>query len=145
MLLSRTLWAALSLISILLFISGHMFNHIRKVPYVAKNGQGGVSYIAGGFSNQYGLETQIVAVMCMSPLPTVRLFIPLADRYVPSDAVLSFATISLAMKTPRIEDPGRQKAAIIVWNAVMLCAFSFLMNLFKQKNGSYPFYLPPMM
>ncbi|KAL0638867.1 oligosaccharyl transferase subunit ost3/OST6 [Maublancomyces gigas] len=124
MLLSRTLWAALSLISILLFISGHMFNHIRKVPYVAKNGKGGVSYIAGGFSNQYGLETQIVAVMY---------------------AVLSFATISLAMKTPRIEDPGRQKAAIIIWNAVMLCAFSFLMNLFKQKNGSYPFYLPPMM
>lgn len=69
MLLSRTLWAALSLISILLFISGHMFNHIRKVPYVAKNNQGGVSYIAGGFSNQYGLETQIVAVMCMSPPP----------------------------------------------------------------------------
>jgi len=41
-----------------------MFNHIRKVPYVAGNGKGGVSYFAGGFSNQYGLETQIVAAMC---------------------------------------------------------------------------------
>lgn len=49
------------------------------------------------------------------------------------------------MKTPRIADPGRQKVAIMIWNAVMLCAFSLLMNLFKQKNGSYPFFLPPMM
>lgn len=61
---NRNLWAALSLIAILLFTSGHMFNHIRKVPYVAGDGHGGVSYFAGGFSNQYGLETQIVAAMC---------------------------------------------------------------------------------
>lgn len=63
---NRNLWAAISLIAILLFTSGHMFNHIRKVPYVAGDGRGGVSYFAGGFSNQYGLETQIVAAMCKS-------------------------------------------------------------------------------
>ncbi|RPB16552.1 hypothetical protein P167DRAFT_516630 [Morchella conica CCBAS932] len=124
MLYSRNLWAAVSLIAILLFTSGHMFNHIRRVPYVANNGRGGISYVAGGFSNQFGLETQIVAVIY---------------------AILSFATISLAMKTPRIEDPARQKAAIVIWNVVLLVAFSFLMNLFKQKNGSYPFFLPPLM
>jgi oligosaccharyltransferase complex subunit gamma len=61
---NRNLWAAISLIAILLFTSGHMFNHIRKVPYVAGDGRGGVSYFASGFSNQYGLETQIVAAMC---------------------------------------------------------------------------------
>ena len=61
---NRNVWAAISLIAILLFTSGHMFNHIRKVPYVAGDGKGGVSYFAGGFSNQYGLETQIVAAMC---------------------------------------------------------------------------------
>lgn len=63
---NRNLWAAISLITILLFTSGHMFNHIRKVPYVAGDGKGGISYFAGGFSNQFGLETQIVAAMCMS-------------------------------------------------------------------------------
>jgi oligosaccharyltransferase complex subunit gamma len=63
---SRNVWAAVSLIAILLFTSGHMFNHIRKVPYVSGDGRGGVSYFAGGFSNQYGLETQIVAAMCKS-------------------------------------------------------------------------------
>jgi oligosaccharyltransferase complex subunit gamma len=61
---NRNLWAAISLIAVLLFTSGHMFNHIRKVPYVQANGKGGVSYFAGGFQNQYGLETQIVAAMC---------------------------------------------------------------------------------
>jgi hypothetical protein len=44
-----------------------MFNHIRKVPYVAGDGKGGISYFAGGFQNQFGLETQIVAAMCKSP------------------------------------------------------------------------------
>jgi oligosaccharyltransferase complex subunit gamma len=61
---NRNLWAGVCLILILLFTSGHMFNHIRKVPYVAGNGRGGISYFAGGFQNQYGMETQIVAAMC---------------------------------------------------------------------------------
>lgn len=61
---NRNTWAGFSLITILLFTSGHMFNHIRKVPYVSGDGKGGISYFASGFSNQFGLETQIVAAMC---------------------------------------------------------------------------------
>ena len=61
---NRNVWASISIILILLFTSGHMFNQIRKVPYVSGNGHGGLSYFAGGFSNQYGIETQIVAGMC---------------------------------------------------------------------------------
>jgi len=61
---NRNVWAAISLIAILLFTSGHMFNHIRRVPYVAHNGKGGISYFAGGFQSQYGLETQVVAAVC---------------------------------------------------------------------------------
>jgi oligosaccharyltransferase complex subunit gamma len=61
---NRNLWAAISLILVLLFTSGHMFNHIRKVPYAGNDGKGGLTYFAGGFQNQFGLETQIVAAMC---------------------------------------------------------------------------------
>jgi oligosaccharyltransferase complex subunit gamma len=61
---NRNLWAALSLLGVLLFTSGHMFNHIRKTPYVSGDGKGGISYFAGGFSNQFGLESQIVAAIC---------------------------------------------------------------------------------
>lgn len=64
---NRNFWAAISLITILLFTSGHMFNHIRKVPYVSGDGKGGITYFAGGFSNQFGLETQIIAAMCKLP------------------------------------------------------------------------------
>jgi len=35
-----------------------------RIYRVAGDGHGGISYFAGGFSNQYGLETQIVAAMC---------------------------------------------------------------------------------
>ena len=62
---NRNIWAAFSLITVLLFTSGFMFNHIRKVPYVVPDKKGGITYFAGGFQNQFGLETQIVAVICM--------------------------------------------------------------------------------
>ena len=70
---NRNLWAAISLIAVLLFTSGHMFNHIRGVPYVGGDGKGHVSYFAGGFQNQFGMETQIVAAMCeFSTVPLAR-------------------------------------------------------------------------
>ncbi|KAF3169870.1 oligosaccharyl transferase subunit ost3/OST6 [Orbilia oligospora] len=122
-LFSRNLWAAISLVSVLLFTSGHMFNHIRKVPYVVQGRGGGVSYIAGGFSNQLGLETQIVAVVY---------------------AVLAFSSIALCLKMPRMESSGKQKIAVMAWNLVLLVLFSFLMSIFKMKNGAYPFFLPPL-
>lgn len=61
---NRKIWAAVSLISVVLFTSGYMYNNIRKVPYVAGDGKGGINYFAGGFSSQFGMETQIVAAMC---------------------------------------------------------------------------------
>jgi oligosaccharyltransferase complex subunit gamma len=64
---SRALWAAVSLVLVLLFTSGYMFNHIRKVPYIAGDGKGGVAYFAPGFSSQYGLESQIIAAICEPP------------------------------------------------------------------------------
>jgi oligosaccharyltransferase complex subunit gamma len=59
------------------------------------------------------------------------------------DGVLSFATISLALKVPRIADPKKQQAAVFVWGAVVLGMYSFLLSVFRVKNGGYPFYLPP--
>ncbi|KKK20929.1 oligosaccharyl transferase subunit (gamma) [Aspergillus rambellii] len=119
---NRNIWAAFSLIAILLFTSGHMFNHIRKVPYVAGDGRGGISYFAGGFSNQFGMETQIIAAIY---------------------AILSFSAIALAMKVPRIADNKSQQVAAVIWGAVLFGTYSFLLNVFKAKNGGYPFFLPP--
>lgn len=121
---NRNLWAAVSLIAILLFTSGHMFNQIRKVPYVTGNGKGGVTYFAGGFQNQLGMETQIIAALY---------------------GVLAFCAIGLAVKVPRITDPKKQQIAVIAWGAALFVLYSFLLSIFRIKNGGYPFRLPPFM
>jgi oligosaccharyltransferase complex subunit gamma len=72
---NRNVWAAISLLLVLLFTSGHMFNHIRKVPYVAGDGRGGVSYFAGGFQSQYGLETQVIAALCKSSISSSSMIV----------------------------------------------------------------------
>lgn len=59
------------------------------------------------------------------------------------DAILSFATIALAMKTPRIADVKSQQASVILWVVVIMAMYSFLLSVFRTKNGAYPFYLPP--
>lgn len=118
-----------------------MFNYIRKVPYVANDGKGGISYFAGGFQNQFGLETQIVAAMCKysRPIALTRC----AKLTVMLDGVLSFATISLALKVPRMANAQSQQIAVFVWAGVILVMYSFLLSVFRVKNGGYPFWLPP--
>jgi oligosaccharyltransferase complex subunit gamma len=60
-----------------------------------------------------------------------------------TDGVLSFATIAIAMKTPRIADAKAQQASVIIWAGVILLMYSFLLSSFRTKNSGYPFYLPP--
>ncbi|KAK4191095.1 hypothetical protein QBC35DRAFT_488162 [Podospora australis] len=121
---SRNVWSAISLMLILLFTSGHMYNQIRKVPYVAGDGKGGISYFAGGFQNQYGLETQIVAAIY---------------------GLLSLAGISLVLKVPRISDVKLQGVAVIAWGGVFFLTYGFLLSVFRTKNPGYPFALPPFL
>lgn len=59
------------------------------------------------------------------------------------DGVLSFATISLALKVPRIANPKTQQTAVIIWGGLLFLCYSFLLSVFRIKNGGYPFYLPP--
>ena len=136
---NRNLWAGGSLIAVLLFTSGHMFNHIRKVPYVSGDGRGGISYFAGGFQNQLGLETQIIAAVCMW-FDTRRCVISANNS---ADGLLAFATITLALKVPRIADAKTQQVAALAWAAVLFLVYSFLLSVFRFKNGGYPFWLPP--
>ncbi|KAM3469338.1 hypothetical protein MY8738_010125 [Beauveria namnaoensis] len=121
---NRNIWASISLVSVLLFTSGHMFNHIRKVPYIAGDGKGSISYFAGGFQNQFGLETQIVAAIY---------------------GLLSFCTITLAIKVPRMTDAKTQQVTVLTWGAVLFLMYSFLLSVFRFKNVGYPFSLPPFM
>ncbi|PHH79189.1 hypothetical protein CDD80_5463 [Ophiocordyceps camponoti-rufipedis] len=121
---NRQVWATGTMIAILLFISGHMFNHIRKVPYVGSDGKGGVTYIAPGFQNQYGLETQIIATLY---------------------GIMSFCTIALVTRVPRIANRRTQTLTALAIVAVMFVTNSIILRIFRIKNSGYPFSTPPFM
>ncbi|KAI8577833.1 hypothetical protein K450DRAFT_250248 [Umbelopsis ramanniana AG] len=116
---NRYTWSVISLITILTMISGHMWNHIRKPPYIMPGQNGQINYIANGFQQQLGMESQVVAVIY---------------------GILSFSVVSLAITVPRLEKT-KQRYAVWIWMGCILVVFSFLMNLFKIKNGGYPFKL----
>jgi oligosaccharyltransferase complex subunit gamma len=42
-----------------------------------------------------------------------------------------------------MEDIKGQQLAVLIWGAVLFLTYSFLLSVFKVKNGGYPFYLPP--
>jgi oligosaccharyltransferase complex subunit gamma len=65
------------------------------------------------------------------------------ERLTFTDGILSFATISLALKVPRMADARKQQIAVLVWGAVLFGMYSFLLSVFRIKNGGYPFWLPP--
>jgi hypothetical protein len=44
-----------------------MWNRIKNAPYIGVSQSGHVSWIAGGYQNQLGVESQIVGVTCEWP------------------------------------------------------------------------------
>ncbi|KAG0212095.1 oligosaccharyl transferase subunit ost3/OST6 [Mortierella sp. GBA30] len=106
--------------TIFIMISGHMWNQIRHPPYTMPGRDGSPGFIAAGFQNQFGLETQIVAVMY---------------------AVLCSGVISLISSVPRIENPAKQRVAVWIWMAIFGIMFSILLQFFRLKNPAYPFRL----
>jgi hypothetical protein len=129
---NRNVWAAVSLIAILLFTSGHMFNHIRKVPYVAGDGRGGVSYFAGGFSNQFGLETQIVAAMCKSSLAILKCYANLVQM-----AYFLLLRSPLRLKFHASQTRGRNKLLLLCGEASSsLCTASCSASLESRMEDT---------
>jgi oligosaccharyltransferase complex subunit gamma len=60
---SRWTWAAVIIVSSIIFTSGIMFVRIRGTPWVGRT-QTGTSWLAGGYQNQYGMEVQVIAGVC---------------------------------------------------------------------------------
>lgn len=56
---SRWTWAVGTIVTSLIMTSGYMFTRIRNTPFTS-----GGSWIAAGYQNQYGQETQVVAAIC---------------------------------------------------------------------------------
>jgi len=117
---SRVIWGTLSLVLILTFTSGHMWNKIKGAPYVQTGPGGRTAWIAGGYSNQLGLESQVVGAIY---------------------GLLAFCIVVLTHLVPAQSSPVKQRIAVYLWLGLLVVVFSLLMKLFKIKNGGYPFHL----
>lgn len=97
-----------------------MFNTIRKVPYIAGDGKGGVTYFVPGHQNQIGIETQIIA-----------------GAY----AIMAFSTILLVTKVPVLKNDQAQNIAVVLFTLITFLGMSFVISKFQIKNGGYPYSL----
>ena len=106
--------------------SGFMFVRIRGMPFTAGNGD----WIASGYSNQYGQETQVIAMIC-GLLP---LSISSVTDMRREDGLLAASFLMLTVVTPMQSSPARQRAQVYLWSGVILIVFSILISLFRVKN-----------
>ncbi len=95
-----------------------MWNHIRNPPYVYPDNNNRIRYVAPGFSNQYVLETQIIAALL---------------------GVISLALISLSSVIPKYGVSEKTRVLPLISMAVFIVGYAWLISLFKIKNGGYPF------
>lgn len=58
---SRWTWAIGTVFTVLTMTGGYMFVRIRGMPH-----SDGSNWIAAGYQNQYGQETQVIAMICKS-------------------------------------------------------------------------------
>ncbi|EIW66327.1 hypothetical protein TREMEDRAFT_45798 [Tremella mesenterica DSM 1558] len=117
---SRVFWGVTSIMLVLTFTSGHMWNRIKNAPYTSQGQDGSVSWIAGGFQNQLGMESQVVGAIY---------------------GLLAFSIISLTLFVPSQTSPAKQRVGVYLWLGMLIVVFSLLMKLFRMKNGGYPFSL----
>jgi len=113
---SRWIWAAVTILTSLIMISGFMYTRIRGVPYVGSDG----NWIAGGFQHQFGQEVPVIAAIY---------------------GLLSAAFLMLIVIIPRQRSPMRQKVQVYLWTAIVMIMYSVLVSIFRIKNRGYPFKL----
>jgi len=115
LLTGRLFWIIITIIPSLAFMGGLMFVQIRGSPWEMPNGQ----WMAQGYSNQFGKEVQMVAIIYGS---------------------LAGAFLALVLVTPYVS-PGRQRVQIYTLILIIAFIYSSLLSLFRFKNRGYPFKL----
>lgn len=110
---SRKGWTVGSIGTIVLMSSGHMWNVIRTPPYAGRN-----EIFASGFSQQFVAESQAVGILY---------------------ALIAVSFIALVTRVPTVKNETAQRIGVWACMGVFLGLLSVLLNVFKIKNGGYPF------
>lgn len=118
---AKQIWLALSLMGVIMFISGHMFNVTRGTQFVGYDGHNMVM-IDPNLNSQFAVETQIIATIY---------------------ALLAFTSIGLIKFVPKLTNPKAQTIGAIFGAAVILLVYSILLETFKLKS-KLPLYLLPV-
>ncbi|KAI8868891.1 hypothetical protein GQ42DRAFT_170348 [Ramicandelaber brevisporus] len=114
----RAIWQGFSLIFILIMCTGFMWISIRGPPFIGGNAQGEPEMFARGISKQYGVETQIMAILY---------------------GAASLCVTAMILKLPRIADVEKRSAVSMLALFVFIFIYSVIVRIFGDKNGFYPF------
>ncbi|KAM9909275.1 hypothetical protein OXX59_000336 [Metschnikowia pulcherrima] len=114
---SPFVWGVSSIVFILMFLAGHMFNQIRATPFVRENGPN-VEYIAPSPQMQYGLETQVVSTLY---------------------GLMGLTFVILVARVSKISNPKAQFIATVIVGATLYLLYGIFLNVFSFKYAGYPY------
>lgn len=115
---SRVIWCAASIISVILFTTGYMFNQIRGTPYVMEHRDGRTEYFAPGQQSQFGVETQIMSFLY---------------------GFLSILVIVLVKRAPEIKNQSANLFLVATISSLIFVLFSLLLSIFGVKGVGFPY------
>ncbi|KAI9502587.1 oligosaccharyl transferase subunit ost3/OST6 [Coemansia spiralis] len=118
--LGRNIWAICTILFVLLMTSGFMWNRINEPPYVGQTRSGDPVLFAPTNSQQYGIETQIVAA---------------------TYAVCALCIVALVRHVPRIQNSDQRTFVTFMFTVALILTFSYLNSVFRMKMPGYPFKL----
>jgi len=118
---NKTTWSLIVIGSILIFISGQMWNQIRGPPLVHRNQQTGqIGFFAGGHGYQFIAETYIVYMIYGSIV----------------------AGMILLNEAPKfVNDNLKKKVMSVGGIGMVIFFFSMILSIFRSKYHGYPYSL----
>ncbi|AET39166.1 dolichyl-diphosphooligosaccharide--protein glycotransferase Ecym_4087 [Eremothecium cymbalariae DBVPG len=112
----------LSLLGILISITGYKFTKINGIPFISKNEEGQIMFFAGSTSWQFGIEILTVSLMYCAMAICLLLLI-------------------WVIKTKIRVPPYGRILAIIILDVALFNLFSYFLECYKIKLPSYPYLL----
>ncbi|KAJ2343703.1 oligosaccharyl transferase subunit ost3/OST6, partial [Coemansia sp. RSA 2618] len=118
--LGRNVWAMAAITFVLVMTSGLMWNRINAPPFVGQARDGDVVLFAPSNSQQFGIETQIVAT---------------------AYAMCALCVVLLVRHVPRVPNADQRALVAVAVVAALLLAHSYVNSVFRMKMPGYPFRL----
>lgn len=122
----RRIYTAVTLLATVCFVCGYSFTVMEKVPFIARNDKGGIIYVSGGNSYQFGIEIVVVGANYVALGAALVSLIRLGNYKVTETSLLG----------------EREKAAFVALAAGMVFfLYSLLTSLYVRKEPDYQYHL----